>query len=454
MSDQPRVPFLARDGLVSPRAAAAVAVTVAACTVYANLALAVRDPADYRFFPPFRADINMNVNLRPGGEYFNMARSLAEGEGFSHPFQRRSGPTSWQPPVVPLVLAGLLRACSGNPQAVGAVLVVFHVPVLIGTGLLVLAVARRTTSRLRAGVAAAGYVFVLVAEFGLWFQVAHVRLEVVVVDVLLAGLVWGRPLGEWRRAVAWGLFGGLAALVSPTLGFTWAVCSLPDGLRRPARARLLLAALTAGLVVAPWAVRNYLVFGRLIPLKSNLAYELYQSQCLQPDGLIQITTFAAHPSKAQSPEGREYQALGETAYLDRKREQFWQSVRARPGDFAERVAERFLGATVWYVPFNRTAGARRPWILWAERAVHALPFLGLLVLVATAGRQPLHRAEWAAIGIYAVYLLPYVVASYYERYGTPLLAVKVLLVLCAADRLLSLWSGTRGHETVEPARCP
>jgi hypothetical protein len=441
MSDQPRVPSPAPAGLVSPRAAAAVTVAVVACTVYANLALAVKDPADYRFFPPFRANINMNVNLHPGGEFFNMARSLAEGEGFSHPFQRPTGPTSWQPPVVPLVLAGLLRACDGNPQAVGAVLVVFQVPVLIGTGLLVLAVARRTTRRLGAGVVAAAYVLVLLAEFGLWFQVAHLPLTVLVLDVLLAGLGWGRPLGGWRRAVAWGLFGGLAALVSPILGFTWAVCSLPAGLRRPARARFLLAALTAGLVVAPWAVRNYLVFGRLIPLKSNLAYELYQSQCLQPDGLIQITTFAAHPANAQSPEGREYQALGETAYLDRKREQFRQAVQSHPGDFAERVAERFLGVTLWYVPFNRTAAARRPWILWAERAVHPLPFLGLLVLLATAGRQPLHRAEWAAIGIYAAYLLPYVVASYYDRYGASLLAVKVLLVLWAADRLLSLGRG-------------
>jgi hypothetical protein len=422
-------------------AAAAMAVAVVACTVYANLSLVVRDPADYRFFPPFRANINMNVNLQPGGEFFNMARSLEAGEGFSHPFRRPTGPTSWQPPVVPIILASLLRACDGNPQAVGAVLVAFQVPVLTGTGLLVLALARATTSRLGAGAVAAVYVLALVADFGLWFQVPYLRLGVLVVDVLLVGLCWGRPLDGWQTAVVWGLFGGLAALVGPALGFTWAVCSLPDGLRRPARARLALAALTAGLVVAPWIVRNYLVFGRLIPLKSNLAYELYQSQCLQPDGLIQITTFTKHPANAQTREGREYQALGETAYLDRKREQFWHAVRADPLDFAKRVAERFLGTTLWYVPFNRTAGAKRPWLLCAERAVYALPFLGLLVLVATAGRRPLHRAEWAAIGIYAVHLLPYIVVSYYDRYGAPLLAVKVLLVLWAADRLLALCRG-------------
>jgi hypothetical protein len=454
MSDQPRVPSLARAGLVSPRAAAAVAAAVVACTAYANLALAVKDPADYRFFPPFRANVNRNQGLHPGGEYFNMGRSLAAGEGFAHPFGRRSGPTSWQPPVQPLVWAGLLRACDGNPQAVGAVLIVCHVPVLIGTGLLVLAVARRTTSRLGAGVVAAAYVLVLLAEFGHWFQVPHFRLTVPGIDVLLAGLGWGRPLGGWRRSVAWGVFGGLAALVSPILGFTWAVCSLPAGFGRSARARFALAALTAGLVVAPWTVRNYVVFGRLIPLKSNLAYELYQSQCLQPDGLLQATTFAAHPSVVQSPEGREYQTLGETAYLDRKREQFWEAVRARPADFAGRVGDRFLGVTLWYVPFNRTAGAEQPWLLWAERTVHPLPFLGLLVLVATSGRLPLHPVQWAAIGIYAVYLLPYIVVSYYQGYGCALLAVKILLVLWAVDRLLALRPGAASPVAAEPARCP
>ena len=42
------------------------------------------------------------------------------------------------------------------------------------------------------------------------------------------------------------------------------------------------------------------------------------------------------------------------------------------------------------------------------------------------------------MGAYALYLGPYIGVSYYERYAMPLLAVKCLLVIWAADRLLAL----------------
>ena len=47
------------------------------------------------------------------------------------------------------------------------------------------------------------------------------------------------------------------------------------------------------------------------------------------------------------------------------------------------------------------------------------------------------------IGAYVLYLVPYIVASYYERYGAPLLGIKVLLVLLAADRCSVLAGLTR-----------
>ncbi len=209
--------------------------------------------------------------------------------------------------------------------------------------------------------------------------------------------------------------------------------------RRRQGFRFGLAILAAGLVLSPWILRNYLVFGRWVPVKSNLAYELYQSQCLQLDGLLQRTTLGSHPNVATSPEHREYRQLGETAYLDRKREQFLAAVRVDPLDFFDRVACRFLGATVWYVPFDRTAETRnRPAVLWLRRLAYPLPFLALGFLVLSAAREPLQRVQWAAIGAYGLYLLPYVGASYYERYAMPLLGVKVLLVVWAADRLLTL----------------
>jgi hypothetical protein len=225
------------------------------------------------------------------------------------------------------------------------------------------------------------------------------------------------------------------------------VCSVVIAIQERAWRRLFLAALIGGLSLAPWTAWNYWTFGRLIPVKSNLAYELYQSQCLQPDGLIRRTTFAHYPGVANNKEAREYDALGEIAYLDRKAEQFRQAVRADPADFLNRVAARFMGATLWYAPFDPIQETRRPWIMGASRLTHPLPFLALMLLILFGIGDGLNRTQWIAIGVYLLYLMPYVFVSYYERYAFPLIGLKVMLVLFAADRFCSLFKvKTSTHE--------
>jgi hypothetical protein len=443
---QSSVPLPAPLGRPPVLPALTVGAAVAACAVYANLSFLVTNPDHYRFFPPFERHVNANGNAHLGGEYFNIGRSLQRGEGFAHPFDRPTGPTAWQPPVLPSILAGLLWACGGSRPRVTAVVVVLQAGVLIATGLLVLALARQTTARLGAWAVAGLFVAGLLCHFTLCFQTTHdYWLVLLAVDLLVAGLCWGRPLRSGTAAATWGLFGGLSALINPAVGMAWGVFSLAGGVRSRAWSRLAVAALAAGLTLTPWTVRNYLVFGRFIPVKSNLAYELYQSQCLQPDGLIQGPTFRLHPYGTGTRERREYNALGETAYLDRKWQQFCEAVRADPADYGRRVADRFLAVTVWYQPFDRPAEARRTRALWVGRLTYPLPFLAVLVLVFSAAREPLHRAQWVVIAVYVLYLLPYVGISFYDRYAMPLLGVKVLLVVWAADRLLSLRAaGRRG----------
>jgi hypothetical protein len=436
MTEQPRPTSSAPDGVSLP-AAGALAAAVCACALHANLSFAVADPAGFLFFPPFERGTNANRNSELGAEYFNIARSLTAGRGFANPFPEPTGPTAWMPPVLPLLLAGLLRACDGNKEAVMAVVIFLQVAVLAGTGLLTLALARRTTNRVGPWAAAAVFLGALLCQFHLCFQLTHdCWLVLLALDLVVAGWCWWRPLDGWLRAAAWGLLGGLCALVNPVVALAWGVLSVWAG--RGKWSALAVAVLAAGLTLTPWTLRNYLVFGRLIPVKSNLAYELYQSECLQPDGLPQSATFKAHPIANAHGSRREYKDLGETAFLDGKGRQFWAAVRADPEDFAEPVASRLLGATLWYVPLDRDKEPRRPLLLWLGRLTHPGPFLALLLLVVTAVRGPLHRAQWTVIAVYVCYLLPYVAVSYYERYAMPLVGAKALLVIWGADRLMSL----------------
>ncbi len=408
---------------------------VIACSLYANLSFAVHNKANYRFFPPFERYVNANNNRHLGAEYFKIAQSMVRGQGFANPFGPATGPTAWMPPLLPTLLAALLWACDGDRDAVMAVVIFLQVVVLVGTGLLVLALARQTSRRLGAIVAAAVFFVALLSHFHQCFQFTHDSwLVLLAIDLVIAGLCMFEPLHGWKAAAGWGLVGGFCALVNPVVAFAWGMSSVAAAFPRRAWSRLALAVLIAGLTLTPWTVRNYLVFGRLIPVKSNAAYELYQSQCLQRDGLIHHTTFATHPNSSAGRERREYKALGEIAFLDRKGEQFRQAVWADPLDFLDRAACRFLGATLWYEPFNPVAESKHPWSLWFSRLTHPLPFLGLLVLLIAGIWHPLHRWQWIIIGIYLFYLLPYAAISYYERYGLPLLGAKVLLVIWAADR--------------------
>jgi hypothetical protein len=416
---------------------------LAACATYANLAYRVTDPADYRYFPPFIRGHNANDNGHLGAEYFNIAKALASGRGFSDPFREQTGPTAWMPPVLPLIEGGLLWAADGDKDDVITCVIVLQVFALAVTGALVLHV---FAPRTRIGAWAVAFVFLVmvISNFQLWFQFTHdCWLVLLAMDVLILGLTAFPPVIDrgLNTTVAWGLFGGLGALVSPIVGFVWGTMTAVTTFSefRRLRFRLGLTVAAAGLALVPWTVRNYLIFGRVIPVKSNINYELYQSQCLQRDGLLQTPTFRKHPVADVTGSRREYKQLGEMAFLDAKGAAFRQAVADDPMEFLDRVASRFLGATVWYVPMNRDEDAKRPWtFLWC-RIIHPLPFVGFVVLILSSARRPLSRAQWAVIGVYVLYLFPYVVVSYYERYAVPLLATKTLLVTWGVERLATVW---------------
>jgi hypothetical protein len=188
------------------------------------------------------------------------------------------------------------------------------------------------------------------------------------------------------------------------------------------------------LTISPWVVRNYLIFGRLIPVKSNVAYELYQSQCLTRDGVLRSNVFGSHPYCSDNEERWEYRRVGEMAYLDRKKDLFLQAVARDPLDFPERVVNRFLAATLVYTPFESGEENRRPWTFWTCRILFPLPFVALVALLGTSPWRPLTRAQWVVIGVYLAYLLPYVLVSYYDRYKFPVFAAEVLLVVWAVAR--------------------
>src|SRR5207245_6549206 len=48
-------------------------------------------------------------NLSSGYEMGRIGRSLASGQGFANPFNETTGPTAWEPPLYPFLIAGVFK---------------------------------------------------------------------------------------------------------------------------------------------------------------------------------------------------------------------------------------------------------------------------------------------------------------------------------------------------------
>ncbi|MCI0684534.1 MAG: hypothetical protein L0Y71_20675 [Gemmataceae bacterium] len=416
-------------------AAVLVIVAVIAGSLYANLSSLVVNRANFRFFPPFMAGVNRNQTEHLAAEYNSIATAIVAGRGFSDPFKDQAGPTAWMPPVLCWILAGLRWVADGDSEIVIALFILLQDLALMFSGVMTVALSRRTTGRV--WLPAALFVGAMAYYFRLCFQFTHdCWIVLLTLNLVIAGMIWLRPFEQsLRRAAVWGICGGLFALTSPIVGFTWAVAALATGLRKGRRRQFAVAVLMSILTVTPWVIRNYWVFGRLIPVKSNLAFELYQSQCLQAGGVLRGNIFGSHPYAADGEERWRYRKLGEMEYLDEKWEIFAKAVRDNPMDFVERVANRFFAATLEYSPFSPNEERNNGRIFFISQLVYPLPFLSLLLLLVLSPWRPLSSAQWIVIGVYLSYLLPYIIISYYDRYKFPVLAAEILMMVWAFDRI-------------------
>ncbi len=363
-------------------------------------------------------------NAHLGAEYYNIASALVRGRGFADPFIVESGPTAWMPPLLVWIQAFFIWCFSGDRFWVMQGVVAIKTLVLAVGVAAVVNQGRRVTDTWWAF---AVVLLFFVAEFSSCFAFTH---DSWLILAGVTGTTFGLAAMESKLrnrrltnsiAVCWGLGGGIIALSSPVAGFTWAVGSVIFLLRR-APAKLLIAAVVSMLVVTPWAIRNRQAFGRWIPIKSNVYFELDQSLALDDDGLLDWRTMSTHPYHP-GVEQDTYVSLGEIAYVDTKKARFQEQYRTNPSEFHSRVKRRLLAVTLFPLGFSeyQMPSPSLP-LMWV---LYPMPFIAILVLVIWG--RPLQPIQFWSIVVYMTYLSPYILCSYYPRYGFPLLIVKMLL---------------------------
>jgi hypothetical protein len=378
-----------------------------------------------------------------GAEYDSIARAIRSGRGLADPFQEPTGPTAWMPPALPYLLAGLYWLTGDDRGRVVVMIWFMQLLVVFMTSAIVMGEARRCR------VVWAGY-FVMVVGLAACFQMLFRRTHDVWLNLLIVNLLWLGLVARWqqpRRLIYWGLLGGATALCSPVLGAVWATLTfwrwLPARRKRPEivgrrdwQRRWKAIGVVAGiscLCVLPWTIRNRVVLGSWMPIKSNGMFELWQSQCLDDDGVLDWKTTGQHPWPSNGALRSEYKRRGEMAFIAYYGDLAKQDIAGQPLKFLDRMAGRGLAATLWYMPHD----PRSPWPLWLQQLIFPIPFLAACYLLASQRR--LSRQATAAAAIAGMTLAPYMLISYYDRYAAPLIGMKLILVLHAWRGIACGW---------------
>ena len=165
--------------------------------------------------------------------------------------------------------------------------------------------------------------------------------------LLAAILLWATlELAESKRWGDWSAYGlawGLTLMTNPAVAAVFPVLLgwLAYRTRREGRWHLARPAVAVALALVccvPWTVRNFVVFHRFIPFRSNFSYELYIGNNENYDEL----RIGLPAAISQDRETLRYLRMGETAFMDEERRKALQFIKSHPRMEMRLFAWRFV----------------------------------------------------------------------------------------------------------------
>jgi 4-amino-4-deoxy-L-arabinose transferase-like glycosyltransferase len=333
-------------------------------------------------------------------EQGNVARALVAGHGFGSPFVSAQ-PSAIMPPVYPLIVAAIFEVFGVHTARSIFAVHAFDCLVNALACIPIFLVARRSFGE-RVGLWAAWtWVFF---PYGIYFAAAwawstHLLMMALLWLLYLAQELEVSPqLGLWA---GFGLLAGIAGLIEPSVLVVIPFLMLLAAWRlaRAGKRWMLpgvVASLTLAATIAPWLVRDGMLFHRFIPMRDSMGLEMWMGN----NGYsVRFTSDGLHPLH-NAQELADYNSMGELAYMDHKAAQARAYIKVHPGWYAEMCLRRaaYLWTGYWsfdaeYLkmepmdPFNvpfqtcltllALAGL---WVAWQERPVEAIRYAGVMFL--------------------------------------------------------------------------
>ncbi len=362
----------------------------------------------YKFKP-------IDNNFGFGWEMGRIGAAIAAGRGFSDPFGVPSGPTAWEPPLYPYLVAGVFKIFGIYSLSSAFVLLTINSIFSALTCIPIFLIARRIFSE-KVAVGAA-WTWALLPYVMYWCT--RWVWETSLSALLVAAIFWLALTLEERDGVTpwieFGLLWGIAVLNSTVLVAFLPASGLWAWYHRARRGRKSLAGIALASVIfvaciTPWVARNYETFHKFIFVRDNFGAELRLGNGKGADGTWMQYL---HPTQDEYAM-RQYISMGEISYIAMRGRQAWDYIEADYPRFAVLCVKRFV--YYWAGP------PRLALIWWLAEAKNSL-FLASSVLMfwglGRALRQ--HRpGAWLLFWLILLYPAVYYVVYPNQRYRHPI----------------------------------
>jgi len=381
-------------------------------------------------------------NFGFGWEMGRIGASLASGHGFSDPFQYPTGPTAWEPPLTPFLIAAVFKLFGIYSRASSFVLLTINSLWSALTCIPIFLIARRCFGE-KVAVASA-WTWALF-PYAIYWCIKWVW-ETSLSALLVAAIFWiaiSMEDGE-SSSRAWARFGllwGIAALNSPSLLSFLPGSGLYAWYRRwksgkQSLAGVVLASAIFLAVITPWLLRNYHVFHQPVFLRDNFGAELRMGNGPYADGTWQ---YYLHPSH-DNAEFSKYRQMGELAYVQQRKQEAVQWIKANPLKFLVVSFRKFV--YYWYgVPRDLNP----PWLAPVKNSLFATSSLLMLFGLVLAFRQKRPHA-WLFFWLLLLYPTIYYVVFPHARYRDPVdPEITVLAVFLISQAKTKHSPGTNSH---------
>jgi 4-amino-4-deoxy-L-arabinose transferase-like glycosyltransferase len=379
-----------------------------------------------------------------GWEMGRVARSIALGQGFSNPYGGNTGPSAWEPPLYPYLMAGVFKIFGIYSYASAWVLLTINSLFASLTTIPIFLIARRSFGEQVATWSARAWAL----NPYIWYWSIHWIWDTTFSPLVLTLIfLLSLELQEWKGSRGWIYFGvlwGIGALANPSMLAFLPFCGLWIWRRRFKKGLISLSGVVLSsviffLVLSPWLMRNYEVFGRFVFLRDDFGLQFRLGNWKGAEGML----MAYLQPNLNKLEFEKFQRMGELAYAADCKQLAFGWIRENPSRFIVVSLKRFF---YYWNGVPRASDSHAPWD-FRNSLFLASSVLAILGLAQALRRKV--RGAWLFAGLTLTYPTTYYFVFPHARYRHPIEPELVILAVYLLLQTGKPVSFLRGHNLTE-----